>query len=121
MQEQLRNDVLVCLALTRLLPSICLRSHRRESATQTFSTYSNERKVPESLKGEGQNDPLYGDLTVLFRRVSGSARLTLFDGGHAGSDQAALRWLSLQRKGKPADWSVASPTGSTVQTSEVPK
>jgi len=80
-----------------------------------------ERKVPDSLKGERQNDPLYGNLTVLFRRVSGNARLTLFDGGHSGSDQAALRWLSLQRKGKPADWSVASPTEGTVQTSEVQK
>ena len=81
-----------------------------------------ERKIPESLKREGgerQNDPLYGNLTVLFRRVSGNTRLTLFDGGHAGSDHAALHWLSLQRKGKLANWSVAAPTGGTVQTSEV--
>ena len=78
-----------------------------------------ERKVPELLQLERQDDPLYGKLTVLFRRVSGSARLTLFDGGHSGADQAALRWLSRQRKGKPADWSVASPQETTAQTNEV--
>jgi pimeloyl-ACP methyl ester carboxylesterase len=78
-----------------------------------------ERNVPELLQSEQQDDPLYGKMTVLFRRVSGNARLTLFDGGHSGSDSAALRWLSLQRNGKPADWSVASPSGTATQTSEV--
>ena len=80
-----------------------------------------ERKIPESLQSERQDDPLYGKLTVLFRRVSGNARLTLFDGGHSGSDVAALHWLALQRKGKSADWSVAKPSDSAIQTSEVPK
>ncbi len=81
-----------------------------------------ERKVPESLQSERQDDPLYGMLTVLFRRVSGNSRLTLFDGGHAGSDQAALRWLSLQRKGRPADWSVAEATSKKeVRVSDVAK
>jgi pimeloyl-ACP methyl ester carboxylesterase len=81
-----------------------------------------ERKIPESLQAERQDDPLYGKLTVLFRRVSGNTRLTLFNGGHSDSDPAALRWLSLQRKGKSADWSVAKPSpNSTVQTGDVPK
>ena len=80
-----------------------------------------ERKVPESLQTERQNDPLYGSLTVLFRRISGNVRLTLFDGGHSASDQAALRWLSLQRKGTSPDWSVATSQSSSVETSEVSK
>ena len=49
--------------------------------------------VPPSLRGDWL-DPLYGDKRVLFRRASGNARVTIFDGGHEIIYEAALSWLA---------------------------
>lgn len=54
-------------------------------------------------------DPLYGPKPVLFRQVSGSTRVTLFEGGHEILYTPSLNWLALQRKGQPAVWTVAKP------------
>ena len=48
------------------------------------------------------SDPLYGDKDVLFRKVSGNTRVTIFRGGHEIIARAAVNWLAAQRKGKPA-------------------
>jgi pimeloyl-ACP methyl ester carboxylesterase len=53
--------------------------------------------VPPGIRGEW-SDPLYGDKRVLFRRASGNVRVTIFDGGHEIIYEAALSWLSRQRK-----------------------
>jgi acetyl esterase/lipase len=53
--------------------------------------------VPPHLK-KPITDPLYGDNPPLFRRHSGNARITIFDGGHDTVHKAALTWLSKQRK-----------------------
>ncbi|MBL9213899.1 MAG: prolyl oligopeptidase family serine peptidase [Opitutaceae bacterium] len=49
-------------------------------------------------------DPTYGAKRPLFRRTAGSTRVTIFDGGHEMVYQAALNWLSRQRRGRPAVW-----------------
>ncbi|SKA97177.1 Prolyl oligopeptidase family protein [Prosthecobacter debontii] len=46
---------------------------------------------------------------VLFRKVSGNARITLFDGGHEILYAPALNWLALQRKGQAAVWQISNP------------
>ncbi|NOY75175.1 MAG: hypothetical protein GXP32_05215 [Kiritimatiellaeota bacterium] len=38
--------------------------------------------VPEHLIDPELSDSLYGENTPLFRRISGNARLTIFEGGH---------------------------------------
>ncbi|MCA9260299.1 MAG: hypothetical protein KDA61_13905, partial [Planctomycetales bacterium] len=53
-------------------------------------------------------DPLYQGNPVLYRRVSGNVRVTIFDGGHEILHRAALTWLARQRKGQNAEWEVAS-------------
>jgi hypothetical protein len=53
--------------------------------------------VPPGLHGAA-DDPLYGEKRVLFRRTSGSARVTIFDGGHEIIYEAALHWLGSQGK-----------------------
>ncbi len=55
--------------------------------------------VPPSLRGDF-NDPLYGEKRVLFRRQSGSVRITLFDGGHDIVYEAALNWLANDPEGR---------------------
>jgi len=54
--------------------------------------------VPVHLKSI-VSDPSYGAKQPLFRRSSGKARITIFDGGHEIIFDAAFGWLSKQRKG----------------------
>jgi len=55
-------------------------------------------KVPKALDGQAPKDVLYGKKAVLFRRQSGSARVTIFQGGHEIVAQAALQWLAKQKR-----------------------
>lgn len=64
------------------------------------------QSVPPNLVASCK-DPFYGTKNrVHFRRTSGLARLTLFEGGHGGNFQAGFDFLSRQRKGTPVDWSL---------------
>lgn len=54
-------------------------------------------QIPEADAFEG-TDPLYGENPVLFRRESGTVRLTLFEGGHEILYDAALHWLERQTR-----------------------
>ncbi len=65
------------------------------------------RKVPEG--GGEWEDALYGKRRPLFRRSAERVRVTIFDGGHEIVHGAALNWLAVQRKGKPAVWEVGEP------------
>lgn len=64
-----------------------------------------ERKIPAALAAETQPDP-ERQKAVLFRRISGDVRVTVFEGGHESESDAAVLWLSRQRKGRTADWSL---------------
>jgi hypothetical protein len=44
---------------------------------------------------------------VLFRRTSGNARITVFDGGHEIVHEAWLTWLEAQARGAAPIWQVA--------------
>ncbi len=79
-----------------------------------------ERKVPASLAAETQADPERQKAT-LFRRASGNARVTVFEGGHDSEPTAALEWLSRQRKGQPADWSLSQKPGMAGPALELSK
>jgi pimeloyl-ACP methyl ester carboxylesterase len=59
--------------------------------------------VPERVRFSGV-DRLYPRHPVLFRRVSGNVRVTLFEGGHEIVHAAGLAWLERQRRGRPAEW-----------------
>ena len=62
--------------------------------------------VPAAMAFTGK-DPFYdAKMRVHFRRTSGCARLTIFEGGHGGNFQAGFDFLSRQRKGQPIDWSL---------------
>ncbi|MHC4394737.1 MAG: alpha/beta hydrolase family protein [Planctomycetota bacterium] len=54
-------------------------------------------QVPPHLK-KPLTDSAYGDKAVLFRKSSGNARITIFDGGHEIIYKAALNWLTKQKK-----------------------
>ena len=79
-----------------------------------------EQKIPTALATETQIDPERQKAT-LFRRASGNARVTVFEGGHDSEPTAALEWLSRQRKGQPADWSLGQKPGKVGAATEVSK
>ena len=55
-------------------------------------------KVPAALQKESAVDARYGRKTVLFRRKSGAARVTIFQGGHEIIPEAGLQWLAEQNR-----------------------
>ena len=55
-------------------------------------------KVPAALRKETVVDASYGRKTVLFRRKSGAARVTIFQGGHEIIPEAGLQWLAEQNR-----------------------
>ncbi|MBI4977228.1 MAG: prolyl oligopeptidase family serine peptidase [Spirochaetes bacterium] len=61
------------------------------------------RSVPTKYQ-KPENDPYYGKAPVLFRKISGNTRISVFDGGHVIIHAAALAWLEQQRKDEPARW-----------------
>jgi dipeptidyl aminopeptidase/acylaminoacyl peptidase len=75
---------------------------RRDRITKRDIAYIvAERKIPAHLRSGGVH-PAYGTKRILFRRTSNRARITIFDGGHEIDFEAALSWLSSQRKAPAA-------------------
>lgn len=71
---------------------------------------ANER-APDTLAFKGA-DPFYGERNAIKVRVtSANARLTIFDGGHAGNHPAGLDFLSRQRRGRKADFTLPTSAG----------
>lgn len=96
--------------------NVLATSDKQISATD-IGFMVDEQKIPASLAAETEADP-ERQKAVLFRRTSGNARVTVFEGGHDSESTAAVLWLSRQRKGQPADWALGSakPSGSEAQT-----
>lgn len=65
---------------------------------EEIAYFGREKRVPPHLESETAADSAYGGLKILFRRQSGNARLTVFDGAHDKNTEAAFRWLNQQRK-----------------------
>jgi pimeloyl-ACP methyl ester carboxylesterase len=77
-------------------------SEKDRISKENIKYFVQNAQVPPSLREE-LTDPTYGEKTPLFRRVSGNARITIFDGGHEIIYEAALSWLEKQKKQPCAD------------------
>ncbi|MBR4171577.1 MAG: alpha/beta fold hydrolase [Kiritimatiellae bacterium] len=65
------------------------------------------QQVPTPLVYKGPSDPFYGaKQKIHFRGTSQNARITLFEGGHAGNYPAGFDFLSRQVKGCAADFTI---------------
>ena len=69
----------------------------RLSAKQ-ITEFVRTAKVPQSINDAVPVDKTYGAKRVLFRRQSGTARVTIFQGGHEIIPAAALHWLAKQQR-----------------------
>ena len=65
---------------------------------ELISEFVKTAKVPAALNGQAPVDATYGKRSVLFRRQSGAARVTIFQGGHELIPEAALQWLAKQKR-----------------------
>jgi pimeloyl-ACP methyl ester carboxylesterase len=82
-----------------------LASAEHQISTEAIDFMVREQKIPSALAAETQADP-ERQKAVLFRRASGNARVTVFEGGHDSESSAAVLWLSRQRKGQSADFTL---------------
>ncbi|MGL4594109.1 MAG: alpha/beta hydrolase family protein [Thermoguttaceae bacterium] len=85
----------------------------KQITPEQIEFFVKERSVPPELEQEKVADPLYEKKEVLFRRISGKTRLTIFDGGHDSVPNAALLWLSAQNKKTPPVWNVNATSSDT--------
>lgn len=74
-----------------------LAAEKDRISDEQIQFFVEKEKVPAGLEFKG-SDALYGKKKVLFRRESGNARVTIFEGGHEPIFEAALPWLSQQKK-----------------------
>ena len=58
---------------------------------------------------ELETEPIYGKWQPLYRRQSGNARVTIFEGGHEIVHGVARNGLAGQRRGAPAVWDIPQP------------
>ncbi len=72
-------------------------------AEEDITYITREQAIPGHLRHEG-GGLMLKKYKIHFRRQSGNARITIFEGGHQGLDGAALPWLARQRRGAPAVW-----------------
>ena len=97
-----------------------LASPDKQVSAEDIDFMVREQKIPAALATETQLDPEREKVT-LFRRSSGNARVTVFEGGHESESGSAVLWLSRQRKGQPADWSLLQAAQSQATVQEVSK
>ena len=97
-----------------------LAASDKQISTEDIDFMVREQKIPAALAAEKQDDP-ERQKAILFRRNSGNARVTVFEGGHESESSSAVLWLSRQRKGQPADFSLGKKLGQTDSATEVSK
>ena len=97
-----------------------LAASDKQISTEDIDFMVREQKIPSALATETQDDP-ERQKTVLFRRSSGNARVTVFEGGHESESSSAVLWLARQRKGQLADFSLGKKLGQTGSATEVSK
>jgi acetyl esterase/lipase len=75
-----------------------LAAEKDRLSAEQVAEFVRTARVPDSITDEVPVDKTYGEKRVLFRRSSGAARVTLFQGGHEMITEAALQWLARQSR-----------------------
>jgi len=83
-----------------------------------IEAFYDDGKVPPH-DDRNVSDFLYEEHTPLFVKTSLNVRVVIFDGSHEILHLPALNWLSQQRKGIPAIWTVEDPVLIEISDEEV--
>ena len=84
----------VCRSVIRSKPS----AEKDRISPKLIEEFTLKAKVPVGLSRQVVTDADYGTKKVLFRRQSGTARVTIFQGGHEIIPEAGLQWLAKQNR-----------------------
>ncbi len=98
-----------------LLAFNALAARRDRFTPKQIAFMVGERRAPQGV-AKPNEDPSYGKKQPLVRRTSGTARITIFDGGHEGIPTAGLTWLSSRRRtivSQSKPWRMHTIDGST--------
>ncbi|MCA9249249.1 MAG: prolyl oligopeptidase family serine peptidase [Planctomycetales bacterium] len=68
-------------------------------AASDIATFVEKQAVPAHLQQQ-LVDPTFGEKRPLFRRRSGNATITIFEGGHEQVDSAVVAWLEGRQSGQ---------------------
>ncbi|MEL0119819.1 MAG: prolyl oligopeptidase, partial [Opitutae bacterium] len=78
-------------------------AHPQDRLTQAqIKFFDSKATIPPSLT-TASKDQSYGNRQPIFRRSSGNARLTIFDGGHEMIPSALIKWLEDMKQNHVAD------------------
>ena len=84
----------------------------KDRMTENEIAYIEKNQAPPAALAFDGTDPFYGkEHRVRLRRTSANAMLTLFEGGHDGNYPAGFDFLSRQRKGSKADFTLPDQGG----------
>ena len=75
-----------------------LSAEKDRISPKLIEEFTLKAKVPVGLSRQAVTDADYGTKKVLFRRQSGTARVTIFQGGHEIIPEAGLQWLAKQNR-----------------------
>ena len=98
-----------------------LASEGERISDSQIETIERTEQIPPELAFAGTDPYFRKGQDVLLRRTSGNAQLTIFNAGHAGNFVQGVEWLSLQRRGVPAQWDVPPPAGKAKCVNEATK
>lgn len=91
--------------VSQALEAYNLLADKKDRISEKDIKYMVEKEaIPAHLQNEKEDDPSYGKLGVLFRRISGNVRITVFEGGHDMAYAAGVGFVANQKKGRKADW-----------------
>ena len=99
--------------VSQALEAYNLLADKKDRISEKDIKYMVEKEaIPPHLQNEKEDDPSYGKLGVLFRRISGNVRITVFEGGHDMAYAAGIGFVANQKKGKKADWKLVEADNS---------
>ena len=73
-------------------------------AAEDIDFIEKNQAIPEHLQYQGEEDRAYGPYKVLLRRISGMARITIFEGGHDQLPGPGFGFLEQQIRGNAPVW-----------------
>ncbi|MFA6175333.1 MAG: prolyl oligopeptidase family serine peptidase [Phycisphaerae bacterium] len=87
------------IPISHSLKAFNLVALKKDRIPEENINYFVENKcIPPHIKKFIGEDSLYKEKGVLFRKISGCSRITVFNGGHDMIPQATLVWLNQQKK-----------------------
>ncbi len=99
----IRDGHIGSVPISHSINAFNILAHPQDRLTQAqIKFFDSKATIPPSLT-TASKDQSYGNRQPIFRRSSGNARLTIFDGGHEMIPSALIKWLEDMKQNHVAD------------------